>query len=163
MGLKGTRLSTPKLHTKRITRVRQPICRFGRPPASLLFPVVVFVLFFFSVQLLLPTFDCFHSMLFFFIHLIFPYVFRITFPKLYIFALCALFSISIQSSVKFPSPMFYSFFPLLRFCFDPPSLHPAHGYFLFMSLFLLIVSNSAASLFFVKFFFLPYHYLILFV
>ena len=67
--------------------------------------------------------------------------------------ICALFSISIQSSVKFPSPMFYSFFPLLRFCFDPPSLHPAHGYFLFMSLFLLIVSNSAASLFFVKFFF----------
>lgn len=95
MGLKGTRLSTPKLHTKRITRVRQPICRFGIPPASLLFPVVVFVLFFFFVQLLLPTFDCFHSMLFFFIHLIFPYVFRITFPKLYIFALIK------QKKVKF--------------------------------------------------------------
>ena len=116
VGLKGTRISTPKLHTKRITRVRQPICRFWIPPASLLFPVVVFVLFSFFVQLLLPTFDCFHSMLFFFIHLIFPYVFRITFPKLYIFALIK------QKKVKFWSAHFFQFrsnrlLSFLRQCF----------------------------------------------
>ena len=76
-------------------------------------PVVVFVFFFFFVQLLLPTFDCFHSM---FIHLIFPYVFRITFPKLYIFALIK------QKKVKFWSAHFFQFrsnrlLSFLRQCF----------------------------------------------
>ena len=40
---------------------------------------------------------------FFFIHLIFPYVFRITFPKLYIFALIK------QKKVKFWSAHFFQF------------------------------------------------------
>ena len=116
VGLNGTRLSTPKLHTKRITRVRQPICRFWihllACSSLLLFLFCFSFLCSFYCQLLIVSTPC----CFFFIHLIFPYVFRITFPKLYIFALIK------QKKVKFWSAHFFQFrsnrlLSFLRQCF----------------------------------------------